>query len=53
MTTRGFGVEQMREVGRIIVDTLTSEANEAHLDEQLARGRALTDAFPLYPTLGR
>jgi glycine hydroxymethyltransferase len=53
MTTRGLGVEQMREVGRIIVDTLTSEASEAHLDKQLARGRALTDAFPLYPTLGR
>lgn len=52
MTTRGFGPGEMREVGRIIVDTLTTEATEANLDKLLARSRALTDAFPLYPTLG-
>jgi glycine hydroxymethyltransferase len=52
MTTRGFGPDEMREVGAIIVDTLMGDQTEATLDHLLARGRALTDAFPLYQTLG-
>ena len=51
MTTRGFGPGEMREVGSIIVETLTGDQTEATLDRLLARGRALTDAFPLYRTL--
>jgi hypothetical protein len=42
----------MREVARIIVSTLTVEPTDANLDRLLQRSRALTDAFPLYPTLG-
>jgi glycine hydroxymethyltransferase len=52
MTTRGFGPDEMREVGTIIVETLMGDQTEATLDRLLARGRALTAAFPLYRTLG-
>jgi glycine hydroxymethyltransferase len=51
MTTRGFGPDEMREVGRIIVETLTTEPDESALDRLLSRGRALTAAFPLYRDL--
>jgi glycine hydroxymethyltransferase len=52
MTTRGFGPEEMREVGWIIVAALTSARLDADFDGLLARGRALTAAFPLYSCLG-
>ena len=52
MTTRGFGTEEIREVGRIIVEALTTEPTDARLDGLLQRSRALTAAFPLYPSLG-
>jgi glycine hydroxymethyltransferase len=52
MTTRGFGTEEIREVGRIIVEALTTEPTDAGLDGLLQRSRALTAAFPLYPSLG-
>ena len=52
MTTRGFGPGEMRQVARIIVDTLTAEPTEANLDRLLDRSRELTAAFPLYGTLG-
>ncbi len=53
MTTRGFGPEEMREVGRIIVEVLTRAQDEASLDRLLSRSRALTARFPLYPALGQ
>ena len=52
MTTRGFGPEEMREVGRIIVAALTAARSDADFDGLLARSRALTAAFPLYSCLG-
>jgi glycine hydroxymethyltransferase len=52
MTTRGFGPEEMREVGRIIVEALTSANSDADFDGLLARSRVLTAAFPLYSCLG-
>jgi len=52
MTTRGFGTEEIREVGRIIAETLTQAPTEERLALLLARGRALTAAHPLYQTLG-
>ncbi|OFW60814.1 MAG: serine hydroxymethyltransferase [Actinobacteria bacterium RBG_16_64_13] len=52
MTTRGFRADEMREVGRIIVEALTDAPTEADLDRLLTRSRALTAAFPLYPFLG-
>ena len=52
MTTRGFGPDEMREVGRIIVETLAADPTEADLDRLLQRSRELTAAFPLYRCLG-
>lgn len=52
MTTRGFGPEEMREVGRIIVGALTGPADDAALTRLLGRSRALIERFPLYPSLG-
>jgi glycine hydroxymethyltransferase len=52
MTTRGFGPEEMREVGRIVLEVLATEPSQAGFDRLLARSRALTAAFPLYPSLG-
>ena len=51
MTTRGFGLEEMREVGRIILGALAGGPTEVEFDRLLERSRALTAAFPLYPTL--
>lgn len=52
MTTRGFGPDEMREVGSIIVEALTGEPTDAALDRLLQRSLALTAAFPLYSALG-
>jgi glycine hydroxymethyltransferase len=52
MTTRGFGPEQMREVGSIIVEALTGAQTDADLARLLQRSRELTGRFPLYPSLG-
>jgi glycine hydroxymethyltransferase len=52
MTTRGFGPAEMEEVARIVIETLKVEPTEANLDRLLGRSRALTDAFPLYRTVG-
>lgn len=52
MTTRGCGPAEMREIGRIIVETLTGEPTEANLGRLLRRSRQLTAAFPLYRYLG-
>jgi glycine hydroxymethyltransferase len=50
MSTRGFGVDEMREVGQIILQTLAPETSEADRARLLERSRALSAAFPLYPT---
>lgn len=52
MTTRGFGPDEMREVGRIILEALTAQPNDFALDGLRQRSLALAGAFPLYPTLG-
>ena len=51
MTTRGFGPEEMREVGRIIVEALTGEPSDADLERLRERSQALVASFPLYPGL--
>ncbi|GAB4254533.1 MAG: serine hydroxymethyltransferase [Thermoleophilia bacterium] len=48
ITTRGFGVEEAREVGRIIAEVLTREPSEDRIERLRARSRALTAAHPLY-----
>jgi glycine hydroxymethyltransferase len=48
MTMRGLGVEEFREVGRIICDALAADADT---DALAARSAALLSRFPLYPGL--
>lgn len=51
MTTRGFGPEEMRAVGRIIAEVILTKPGEKRLEELKAQSRSLTAAFPLYPVL--
>ncbi len=57
-TTRGFGVAEFQEVGRLIAEVLDGlatngeEGNAAVEDVVKAKVTALTDRFPLYPYLG-
>ena len=57
LATRGFGDAEFAEVADIIAAALVAGAAGAADEELLAalrgRVRALTDAFPLYPGLGR
>jgi glycine hydroxymethyltransferase len=52
LATRGFGLDEFREVGRTIAEALTApswtDALQAELTE---RNRALAEAHPLYPQL--
>ena len=51
MTTRGFGVEETREVGRIIAETLTTATTEARRESLRRRCLELSQAHPLYGCL--
>ena len=46
MTTRGFGPDEMREVGQIILQALAPETTDADLARLLERSRSLSAAFP-------
>lgn len=48
MTTRGFTTEDMKEVGNIIVDTLTRLKNEESMDGLYDKVIKLTGKYPLY-----
>jgi glycine hydroxymethyltransferase len=51
LATRGFGLDEFREVGRIIADTLTGDWNDATRGELTERSRSLAERHPLYPQL--
>ncbi len=51
MTTRGFGPDEMDQVGQIILRALGSEITDADLNKLLEQSRSLAAAFPLYPSL--
>jgi glycine hydroxymethyltransferase len=48
VTTRGFGEEQMREVGSMIAQVLRDPSSEENLAAVRRRVAALTEKFPLY-----
>lgn len=48
VTTRGFGIEEMKEIAEIISLTLKNYEDEAKLNEAKERVQALTEKFPLY-----
>ncbi|WP_077623451.1 serine hydroxymethyltransferase [Sediminibacillus massiliensis] len=51
VTSRGFGLEEMDEIGAIIAFALKNHEDESKLDEARGRVKALTDKFPLYQNL--
>jgi glycine hydroxymethyltransferase len=51
LATRGLSVDDFREVGRVIAETLTGDFSEAARAELSERTRALADRYPLYPQL--
>jgi len=48
LTTRGFDEYAMRDVARLIYDTLMNPTNEDILDEVRRKVKKLTEKFPLY-----
>ncbi len=51
VTTRGFGIDEMREIASIIATTLKNYEEQAVLQESKQRVEALTNKFPLYEGL--
>jgi glycine hydroxymethyltransferase len=52
LATRGFGIEEFREVGRTIAEALTADGWTDDLRAELTeRNRALAERHPLYPQL--
>jgi glycine hydroxymethyltransferase len=51
LATRGFGVEDFQEVGRIVATALTADFSDAVRAELADRTRALAERYPLYPEL--
>jgi glycine hydroxymethyltransferase len=51
MTTRGFGPDEAREVGRIIAEILTHDPTEERIARLRSRARVLTESHPLYSYL--
>ena len=51
LATRGFSVEDFREIGRIIGEALTSADFDSARGDLSERTRALAERYPLYPQL--
>jgi len=51
MTTRGFGEDDARAVGRLLAETIFARDDEAKLERIRGEVRELIDAHPLYPEL--
>ena len=49
--TRGLGVDDFREIGRVIGEALTRDFGDEHRAELTERTRALAERYPLYPQL--
>ncbi len=52
LATRGLGVEDFTEVGRLIAEALTSEDFDARRGELAERAALIAERYPLYATLG-
>jgi glycine hydroxymethyltransferase len=51
LATRGFGVDEFTEVGRVIGEALTSDWSDELRNDLSERTKALAERFPLYPQL--
>jgi glycine hydroxymethyltransferase len=52
LATRGFQVEDFREIGRVVAAALTGDFSGAAHSDLSDRTRALAERYPLYPHLG-
>jgi glycine hydroxymethyltransferase len=51
LATRGFQVEDFREIGRVMAEALTGDFSDSLKSELSERTRALAGRYPLYPQL--
>jgi glycine hydroxymethyltransferase len=51
LATRGFTIDDFREVGRVIAEALTADFDDAARSDLAERTRALAERHPLYPQL--
>ena len=51
LATRGFGVDDFREIGKVIAEALTGPFDDSAKAELSGRTRALAERHPLYPQL--
>ncbi len=51
LATRGFGIDDFREVGRVIAEALTTDFDDTVRAGLSERTRALAERYPLYPQL--
>jgi glycine hydroxymethyltransferase len=51
LATRGFQVDDFREIGRVIGEALTGNFNDQTRADLSERTRALAERYPLYPQL--
>ena len=51
LATRGFGIDDFREVGRVMAETLTGDFSDSARAELSERTRTLAERYPLYPQL--
>ena len=49
LATRGLQVDDFREIGRVIAQTLTGDFGDSQRSELSERTRALAERYPLYP----
>jgi glycine hydroxymethyltransferase len=52
LATRGFQVDDFREIGRVVAAALTGDFSGAARSDLSDRTRALAERYPLYPHLG-
>ena len=53
LATRGFSVDELREVGGIVAEALSGDFSDSRRAELADRARALADRHPLYPQLAK
>jgi glycine hydroxymethyltransferase len=51
LATRGFQVDDFREIGRVIAEALTGEFSDSDRTDLSERTRSLAERYPLYPQL--
>jgi glycine hydroxymethyltransferase len=51
LATRGFQVDDFREIGRVVAEAVTGDFTDSSRSELSDRTRALAERYPLYPQL--